>query len=315
MLVLFVVMDPLPAADWEKLPPLPEANGGFIFGAVGEDIVIAGGTNWKDDAKHWLDRIWVFEPSKNAWRDAGQLTAPLAYAAFGETKHGLCFAGGSSGTQTHTTLSLLDRKFATKPVANIGARFVYASGAILDGMLYVIGGAQDQAQLETIAHACFAIDLTSGKIAHIADLPAPGFIMGAASACGGRVFVFGGAQWDAAQGAVRNIASAFAYAPARNRWEILKPLPSANRGLTALALDEHHILIAGGYKNDVEEFTDEALIFDTGRGEYLPTKPLPYRSLVALVNCGGFVYCLGGEDKKKHRTDACFRIRIEELLK
>jgi hypothetical protein len=37
--------------------------------------------------------------------------------------------------------------------------------------------------------------------------------------------------------------------------------------------------------------------------------------MVALVVLDGYLYCLGGEDKKQSRTDACYRIRVEELLK
>jgi N-acetylneuraminic acid mutarotase len=32
------------------------------------------------------------------------------------------------------------------------------------------------------------------------------------------------------------------------------------------------------------------------------------------VKCGDRIYLLGGEDQKKHRTAACFRIRVSELL-
>lgn len=302
-------------AAWEKLPPLPEPNGGFICGAFGEGIVIAGGTNWQDGAKRWLDRIWIFEPGRNAWRAGGRLPSPVGYAAFGQTPDGLWFAGGSSGTQTHAALSLLDDKFAVKHIAALAPRFVYGASALLGGKLYVIGGSQeqDQAKLGTMTNACFAIGLNSGRTTRLADLPVPAFVSGAAAACGRRLFVFGGARWDAGAGAQANLSGAFAFTPTENRWQELQPLPSPNRGLTALALDERHILIAGGYKNDAEEFTDEAFIFATARGEYLPAKPLPYRALVALVKSGGFIYCLGGEDRKKQRTDACFRIRVEEL--
>jgi hypothetical protein len=37
--------------------------------------------------------------------------------------------------------------------------------------------------------------------------------------------------------------------------------------------------------------------------------------MVSLVVCDGFLYCLGGEDRKQSRTDAAFRIPVAELLK
>lgn len=36
--------------------------------------------------------------------------------------------------------------------------------------------------------------------------------------------------------------------------------------------------------------------------------------MVGLVKHEGFIYCLGGEDKKQSRTDKCFRIPVDELL-
>jgi hypothetical protein len=48
---------------------------------------------------------------------------------------------------------------------------------------------------------------------------------------------------------------------------------------------------------------------------YREAKPLPYAAMVALVKCEGFVYCIGGEDKMKSRTDKFFRIPVAELLK
>jgi N-acetylneuraminic acid mutarotase len=303
------------AADWEKLPPLPEPSGGFICAAFGDEIVIAGGTTWRDGVKHWLDTIHAFDVQKKSWRAAGRLPAPLAYPVSGAGTEGLYFAGGSNGEQTHSALAVLTPKLTTRVIAPLEPRFVYAAAAVLGGELYVVGGAPDQAAVETATNACYAIELASGKTRRLPDLPVAGFITGTAAAGGGRIFVFAGAHWNAAAAEVRNHASAFAYAPAQNRWEPVADYPAANRGLTALALDDEHILIAGGYKNEAEEFTKEAFIFHTGRGEYRPTTPLPYRAMVALLKTGEYVYCLGGEDKKKHRADGCFRIAVKELLR
>jgi hypothetical protein len=37
--------------------------------------------------------------------------------------------------------------------------------------------------------------------------------------------------------------------------------------------------------------------------------------MVGLVKLDGFVYCLGGEDKKQSRTDKFFRIPVAALLR
>ena len=51
------------------------------------------------------------------------------------------------------------------------------------------------------------------------------------------------------------------------------------------------------------------------RQTYTKAKPLPYAAMVGLVKLDGHVYCLGGEDKQKSRTDKFFRIPLAELLK
>lgn len=302
------------AATWERLPPLPEPNAGFIRGTVGEAVVIAGGTNWKDNTKRWLDRIWVLEPGAKAWRDAGQLATPCAYAVSGQTTDALWFAGGSDGTHTHATVSSLDERFAVNSIATIEPRFVFASGTILNDTLYVFGGAPDQSRPDKTSNACFAIALPSRETRRIADLPTPSFASGAAAACAGRIFVFGGAKWDAPSGAVANLSTTFAYHPLQDRWETPVPYPFAVRGVSAATLDAQHIYAGGGYKSDAEGFTDEAFTFDAKARTFRPAIPLPIRAMTSLVKCGEHLYCLGGEDAKMHRTAAVFRIRWKDLL-
>lgn len=302
------------AAGWERLAPLPETNGGFVSGAVDGHIVIAGGTNWQEDTKHWLRRIHAYDPTTDTWRETGALDAPLAYSAAGEHAGALWFAGGSSGKNTHATVWSIDRSLAAKSAFTLGKGFVLAGGAVIGPSLYVLGGTDDMDHLEHVSNAFLTIDLLIGRTTKLPDYPEPSFMIGAAAACAGRFFAFGGARWDAGAKEVANLSSAHAFNPASGRWEKLAPLPSTIRGITALTLDETHILLAGGYKNDAEEFTDESFIYDITSGKYTATQPLPYRGMVSLVKLGDWIYCLGGEDRKKHRTDAAFRIRWKELL-
>ena len=83
------------------------------------------------------------------------------------------------------------------------------------------------------------------------------------------------------------------------------------RGLNSCVLDERHIFLAGGYK---EDFTDEAFIYDTETDSYFKTAPLPYRGMVSLIKNGDNLYCLGGEDKMRHRSDLAYRIPWKALL-
>jgi N-acetylneuraminic acid mutarotase len=302
------------AADWERIAPLPEPNGGFVCGSVGGEIVTLGGTNWRDGTKHWLRRIHAYNPATNQWREIGMLDQPLAYAATGQDAETLWFAGGSSGTATHRSVRKIGADFAVKNAHTLDAGAVLAGGALIGTTLYVLGGTDDMNQLDRVSRAFLAVNLHTGKTTRLGDYPGPAFMTGAFAACGDRLFAFGGAHWDAAADAVANLSSAHVFSTVTQRWEELPPLPHVIRGITATALDDQHLLLAGGYKNDEEEFTDAAFIFDVKTLRYIPTKPLPYKAMVSLVKSGEWLYCLGGEDRKKQRTDAAFRIRWKELL-
>jgi len=301
------------AAEWKRLAPLPEPNGGFVCGAVDGKIIVAGGTNWKDDTKRWLDRIWTFDPKGGAWSDAGRLDAPLAYAAVAGNGRTLWLASGSSGIHTHRTLAKFGAALRPQVSARLDRGFVYSGAALIGSTLYVVGGSDDQAHFEGAANHFHAIDVRNGRMWRLPNLPERGFAVGATAACGGRVFVFGGAHATDATNVV-NHASAYAWTPEAAGWTSLKPLPSPRRGITAVTLDDRRIFLAGGYKNDDEGFTAEAFIYDTKRDEYLPAPPLPYAAMVGLVKVGDDVFCLGGEDKKKQRTDAVFKISVKQLI-
>ena len=58
-----------------------------------------------------------------------------------------------------------------------------------------------------------------------------------------------------------------------------------------------------------------AMIYDLVTDRYLPAPPLPYRAaLVGLILDGEYVYCIAGEDRGQHRSDAVYRIKRTELM-
>ena len=314
MALLSTIATAATSPTWERLAPLPVGNGGFVGAALDGKIIVAGGTNWKGDIKSWLNQIWAYDPVRNSWREAGRLRAPLAYAVTGSDGRTLWFASGSSGAVTHRSLWKMGKELSPQRVAALDHGFVYAAGAVIGSTLFAVGGTDDQAKLDRITNTFVAIDVQTGASARLADYPEAGLTTGTATAIGDRLFVFGGARWNPATTTVVNHATAHVYAVAEKRWKPLPSLPHPGRGITAVALDEHHIFIAGGYRNDEVEFVTDAFVFEVETGIYSPTKPLPYAAMVALVKSGDWLYCIGGEDRKKHRTDTVFRIRWRELL-
>ncbi len=300
-------------ASWERLAPLPVSNGGFFSGVIDGKIIVAGGTTWKDDTKIWLDQIWSYDPGRNQWRETGKLPSSLAYPVSAHDGRTVWFASGSTGTRTDQGLWRMDTAGMPKRAAKIEDAFVYASGGIIGSNLYVVGGTDDQGKIDRVTATFRAIDVSTGKITRLADYPEAGLTTGTAAVLGERLFVFGGARWNAQRATVENHGTAHAYSVTEKSWSALPPLPHAARGLTAIALDARRIYLAGGYRNDEVEFVADAYLFDLQARTYTPATPLPYAGMVSLVIVGDWLYCLGGEDRKRHRSDAVFRIRWKTL--
>ena len=287
----------LHATDWEPLPSLPEPNGGFVCGHEKGKIVVIGGTNWEGGKKNWLDQRHEFDPAQKTWSTVPNLKVPISYAVVMQYEDEMSRMGGFNGQNTQ-------RKY----------QWVLAAGGAVRGEQggyydLAVGGTDDPANLAGVTRETWK----SGKdTTRMADYPGKPFITAASAVLGSELFVFGGMNLDAGNQTPVNTDVAYAFSPSKNVWRPLKVLNRAKRGLTAVTLDEKHIYIAGGYADD---FTAEAVIYDVSTDSYRTAKSLPYAAMVGLVKLGEFVYCLGGEDQMKHRTDKFFRIPVAELLK
>lgn len=305
---------PAQPVGWQRLAPLPEPNGGFIAGTVGDDLVVLGGTNWRNDAKHWLDKIWIYRNAEQTWRPAGILSSAIAYAAAGQNHDGIWFVGGSDGQRTHQQLYRLDTGLKLQSVTQVAERFVYAGAAMAGNDLYVLGGATDAADLKNLSDRFFAIDLASGKLRRLPSYPGGKVTLPVLVTLGERIHVFSGATFDATRGQVANVATAYAYSIPHAQWSRIKSYPFAVRGLAGVALDDRHIFLGGGYKSEAEGFTNEAFLYDAQTDFYRKTTPLPYRAMAGLVKSGDRLYELGGEDEQRHRTSRVYWIAWKSLI-
>jgi N-acetylneuraminic acid mutarotase len=300
------------ASGWQALPRVPAGIGNFAGGTFENGLIVAGGITWKEDTKIWLDNIWRFDAKAQAWIEAGKLPHPVAYAAYGQTGEGIYVVGGGEGKGSMPECGLLNRKVQWRKIGEVSLPLVYSGSALAGGKLYVVAGASDAADFNTSTNRFYAVVLNTGRVENLGDFPGGRVTSPAAAALGGRIYVFGGATFNSNNSEAVNVDGVFAYSIAEARWARLQSFPVSVRGLASCALDERHVLLAGGYR---EEFSDEAFIYDTKTDTYSKTKPLPYRAMVSLIRAGDDLYCIGGEDRMKHRSDLFYRIRWKELLK
>ena len=299
------------ASGWEALPKVPVGVGNFTGGAFGDDLIVAGGVTWQDGTKVWLDNIWRFDTRKVTWNEGGTLPHPVAYAAYGQTVEGVFLAGGSDGKRNLPDSGWLDRKAQWRKAGDVPQPLVYSGSCIAAGRLYVVAGASDAADGRTATNLFYAVDLKTGRTEDFGEFPGGKVVLPAAAALDGRIYVFGGATCDPSDGLPVNVDSAWVYSLTEAKWSSLKPIAFPVRGLASCVLDARHILLVGGYR---EDFTDEAFVYDTKTGNYSRTIPLPYRAMTSLIKCGSDVYCVGGEDRMKHRSDLIFKIKWREFI-
>lgn len=311
---------------WTKLAPLPVPSGGFAAGAVSGRIITAGGITWRDGIKIWMNSIHLYDPDRNCWTEAGELPDGNAYSVFGT--HGDLFvvAGGSNGKASAQQLVSIGvgagpdaresahittqrtLRVTTRPLA---VQSVYSGGAMIGDYLYVIAGARDSADLGTLSAVCHKINVITGALTNVPEYPGGAVMLPACATAGGNLYAFTGAHCETSA-TVANTGASYMYDVKAGTWKPIKPFPIAVRGLAACALDNERILLAGGY---TDGFSDRTWIYDVRSDSYQEASRLPYAACVSLVKSGDYVYCLGGEDKMKHRTDAVYRAKFGDVLR
>ncbi len=311
LMPLMLLLSASSSTAWEALPALPEPNGGGVYGVLNSKIVVLGGTHWEGGIKNWLTAAHEFDPATRQWRTLpGGLQSPVAYGLALQSASSFGFVGGTDGKHSLKVLGSMEKEAVhLHPMPALPATLVLAAGGQVGRRIILTGGTDDPANIAGITRSTWAVE--NGEVKALAHYPGKPFAVGASAVMDDELFIFGGMNYDTASQAPVNASAAYAFLPSNNTWRALAPLQKANRGLAAVALDDQHIYLAGGF---TDAFTADAVIYETKANVYKPSQPLPYAAMVALVKCGDYIYCVGGEDKMKSRTDKFYRIPVKALL-
>lgn len=303
-----IPMDPI----WKSTAPLPAGLAGFAHTAIGPTLVIAGGTRWENDVKHTLSAVVVYDPATNTWSEGSPLPRPFAFGPFGTFEGRLFAAGGDDGERTRSDIVGL-----ASPLV-LPAPAAYAGGALWQGRLHVLGGTPDLRDLSQ-THARFhALNFSSGQQEQLPDFPGGPAIHIALTSLDDGLLAFTGGRWDADSRRLVNMDEAWRYDPGKRTWTRLPPYPFPARGVAACALDDRHVLLAGGYRSfgDRMDVTAECFLYDAVRDRYLPLPPLPVEAMtIGLLRDNDTIYMIGGEDRPRTRSAAVYRASISDLLK
>jgi N-acetylneuraminic acid mutarotase len=295
---------------------MPVPSGGHAAAVLDGQLFVVGGTNWRGGEKFWLDDIQRYDPAARAWSPARQLPISIAYAASACDGERLYVCGGSNGERDLRSCLVLSRtgaRLRCQPIAPLPEPRVYAGGAVCDGVLYVVGGVADHADLSTTSGSLFAMDLDDARM-RWRELPplATGRFIPAVTSAAGRVYAFGGGRLNAT-GGVENLGDAWAYNPGANEWTQLPDLAQAARGVDAVAVSDDLILLLGGYtataaqagaKGPAFGFSDQVVAFRPAERGSEPIGRMPYAAIgTAPAFADGRLYLTGGEDRMRHRTD------------
>jgi N-acetylneuraminic acid mutarotase len=298
--LLFLAMAPPMTIVWKERRPMPRAEAGGAAGFLGGELVIAGGTAWDGDTKVWLNDVQIYQLSQNVWRSGPALPVALAYGPFVQSADGLEIFGGASGRQVYRESWKLDpSKTKWRPTGALPAETLLGRAARLGDAVYLFGGCPDVADLTECTDAVWHRE-GSGPWRRVSSLPGAPLAMPAVAVARNRIYLYGGCFMPS-PGTVVNRAEVYSYDPRSNAWATLRALPQANRGSSAVAVDDRSIYIFGGYI--AAGFSAEVVVYDIESDTYKTATPMPFPLLgIEFIMNGRVWYGAGGEDRMRSRS-------------
>lgn len=294
-------------AEWTQVAPMPPGEAGGAAAWLGGELVLAGGTTWVANEKHFLRTTQIYTPGADRWRTGPDLPSAMAYGPFVSSTDGLEVFGGTDGAGAVRESFLLKPPFThwTRS-GSVPADVLLGSATLVGDSVYLMGGCPDAADLTRCSDAVWRRDAKGGW-KQISRLPQGRLALQAAAPSGSNIIIFGGCSMT--EGRVLNHNQVWSFDTANETWEQAPALPASVRGLTAVALNRTQIVLLGGYTD--AGFSDAVLLYDVRTREYKTLRRLPLPVMgAAAVLAGKQLYIAGGEDKARSRSSKVFRAEL-----
>jgi N-acetylneuraminic acid mutarotase len=295
---------------WIDRQPMPTPVAGGYTVAIGENVIYAGGAMWRDGVKHWLRDVNKYNVTTDSWEAGPALPESLAYGAFTLLDGAVEIYGGSGGKTVSRKVWRLDHGTSWIPAGTLNFDFLLSRAVTLAGRVYIFGGCPGVVDLTDCSDAV-RVREKDGSWRPVSQMPAGRVTTFATAVLGSRVYLFGGCSMASA-GKLINRDDAYRFDIPSGKWQPLRPLPLANRGISAVTLDDRRILLSGGYTAPEDKakakpadfgFTGAVLIYDMEKDQYSQATPLPLTVAgMETVMAGWDIVGMGGEDRMRGRT-------------
>lgn len=258
------------AGSWEAGPRLPEPRHHLSMAAVGGTVLGFGGFVGENLRTGFRFRRDVFALGDGRWSREGRMPVPL-----GES------VALAVGGRVHLVTGSLHPENG-RPRSASGTHLVYepdsgawsearpaptprssATGAVIDGKLYVVGGRRREGGFENLG-ALERYDPESDRWDTLRPLPSPAGGLAGAS-LDGILYCFGGERFGPSGGDVFD--ESWEYDPAEDEWTATAPMRTPRHGLAAAAVAGRVYAIGGNTAPGVGAATSdvvEALVPSAG---------------------------------------------------
>ncbi|MBL8173824.1 MAG: hypothetical protein JNK48_04095 [Bryobacterales bacterium] len=295
--------------NWIEKAPLPKAQAGGAVALFHGTMVIAGGTNWENDVKHWLRDVQLYDTAADRWRQGPPLPEAMGYGPYTQSAAGLAIYGGSDGvTASRKIFTLDDGMKKWRQEGETPAVVLLGHAARIGSTVFLIGGCEDVADLTRCSEAVWKRE-DGGAWQRAGSIPNGPVALGATAVLDGRIFLFGGCSMPG--GKLRNHSEAWMFEPATGKWKALKGLPSANRGLTAVG-GNGRVYLFGGYTES--GFSAAVYSYNPADDSYAVAPDMPLATVgLQFVEQGGRLWGAGGEHKMRARSARAFSAALPPL--
>jgi N-acetylneuraminic acid mutarotase len=249
------VYDPV-ANVWSAIADLPHLPNGANFGGVtnegltndGTYIYFAGGYICNANGTGQVfgtKQVWKYNTITNTYEQLPNLPRALGVGQLKYLNGKLHFMGGAdlsrNDVSAHYVLDLNNLASGWKTAAPLLLAVNQASSAVLDGKIYVVGGARGHDAASIAQKALQVYDENTNKWQRLADIPiSRDHIASSVIVTGNHILVLGG---ETSYNITSKLVSA--YATATNIWAELTQMPAARSGGVA-ALLNNNIYYTGG---------------------------------------------------------------------